>query len=928
MGLLSFLHLTNNSKSHHTNNNNSFASTTANVGTTTTSGNKEQKTTIENDHHNHSHHHHQKHDKKEKVSIKQFANQYLELIEKQKRQQLSAFTSTNNNNANSPTSSSGTTTIINNPILVAAKINEENNGKNNVKIDLSTSIPIVDLEGNVVSPNTINAISDSVTYNNTARDDTSSNNNTITMKDNGNTTTEESTMGTIQKNEEENKEGTENATITKTLSAPTLKKRFSAYKTFLVEHAQFINSLDEIFRVTILGDVKRLRILLSEHRGKTGTDFSLGMANLRFRSSSKSGKANHNHSFCNHCTLLHAAARFNHVEILTMLLTEFRGTNESVYSLLNIEDDIHATPIFYSVTSGAKEATAYLCSFTGENGTKINIRDKFGNSPLWFALNQNNFAMADVLIMFGGDVFFKIHGGETYLHRACEIGDVEIVKYLIEGSYNRSDNENKIEDNTNSYTELSSSTTEERRNLILRVDQKNQTPLYNAVRSYYIKSNNNHSSNQNILEQQQQFFGEQALDYLLSHFQKSNPILLQKALAHTDQYGHSVIHHCCECDHFQALLKLTQYYENDEKLVTALNAKDKVLGSTPLHISIMTGHFDIFNLLINCKEIEVNLPNSQNDLPLHIALRQKKLNMVQLLYPYYTTKDLDFKNNQSFSCTKLAKRLGINMKKLHEYNTHELEMEQSSLSLSVNKKTRWWHNIFKKDHHEERERKQSIVDIGHDNQAEEMNHITPFTRKSTLFNDSMSMDYYFKTVDTRASLDGGSVSSDSDVTIKTTINPPPPQKIPLVQFTKDLMLGIPIVDQQHHSLVDLINKLISLMFGDDENSYRSSEYILGYVLGSLLEYVEYHFETEEKLMKKYAKFLDEEQNNEHKEEHLEFTNKVKKLHQEYLDSHSTLSFLNVDLLNYLLHWLKTHICGTDHEMCNRLLSEVPLSELQ
>jgi len=621
-----------------------------------------------------------------------------------------------------------------------------------------------------------------------------------------------------------------------------------AYKTFLSEHEKYISTLDEIFQVCIYGNVDRLRALLSIHQEKTHR-FSLGMNSLRMTGSVVVEVASETVDAAatsvkkqswSHCTLVHLAARFNQVDVLEMLLKDFIGPHDTLENIINIEDDIQSTPLFHAVTAGAVDAATFLCSFT--NIIKINTKDTFDYSPLWYALNRKDFEMADMMLMFGADMFFKIHGGESYLHRACENNDLELTKYILMGSSNGSE-------------EQKTKILEDRQALLLRSDQKHQNPIFNAIRGYedYLKKKKANSS-MDMTEQKQ----EQVLDFLLDFFQQKNPSLLQKALEQTNHYGHTVIHHCAERDAFQPLLKLVKYYDNDDKLKQMLNEKDRILGSTALHIAVMTSHFDIFKLLINSREVDVNIPNQQGDLPLHIAIRQKKLRMVKQLYHLYTQNDLEMKNNQSFSSLKLAKRLSINLRKLAECsNIEDIEKE---IQKEKPEKQKWWY-IFKTHKNETNVRKNVKP-------QESQPEATENTSTSNL-------------TESTASLEGALASLGATEVRKDTV--------PLVHWSTELTLGVGIIDQQHHALVDIINKLIQLLFGDGQQDStipdRScDEWILGYVLGALLEYTEFHFETEEKLMKKYMKSLPEGFFDDHHQEHVEFTTKVKKLHQEYLDT--------------------------------------------
>ncbi|EFC47504.1 predicted protein [Naegleria gruberi] len=799
-------------------------------------------------------HTHTSHHNPQRMSVRDFARQYLEVLESEKRRELLKSVSmiqTNYSNGGCVSANQSLHAIVGG--AAAATVVGDN-----------------------VNSNNENLVSEEATVSNGIAEVNTESTTLVTAVDNSNTSNED-----VAVSNENNRLSIENSQLIRNIKKQHVNnEEKQTFKKFIIENEKYIQTLDEIYQVCIYGQVERLKELVSAHSEKSGRKFSLTMASLRMTGSviDMSGDAEHKNvkkQSWSHCTLVHLAARFNQVDVLDMLLKEF--TNEDNLSdVLNCEDDIHATPLFHAVTAGAIEATTFLCSFTQQ--IKINVKDMFECSPLWYALNRKDFEMANILLTFGADMFFKIHGGESYLHRACDNNDIAMVKYILLGI--------GVDDEIDLTNQKTLQIFEERQNLFLRSDQRHQTPLFNSIKSYQDNMKKRKSDTLPSPNEAPNPQKEQVMDFLLSFFNEHAPVLLQKALDQTNHYGHNVFHFCAEQDAFQQLLKLIKYFETDEKLKFALNLKDKILGNTPLHISIMTSHYDIFKLFINCSEVELNIPNQQLDLPLHVALRQHKLRMCQYLYIHYSQQDLEVKNAQRYSSLKLAKRLDINMKKLAEGSTEEFEKKKIVKNTSEKK---WWH-IFKihKQNNQQDSRK-SMVEKGHTTPLEEI------SQNESEFTSSTD-------------------ASSSDLSAQRTT-------FPLVIWTKELTLGVDIIDTQHHALVDIINKLIKLLFGED-NAFipdrSADEWILGYIIGNLLEYTEFHFETEEKIMSKYQKILPDGYLDEHHQEHVEFTSKIHKLHQEYLESHSTLSFLNVDLLNYLLNWLVTHIMGSDHILVSHL----------
>lgn len=116
----------------------------------------------------------------------------------------------------------------------------------------------------------------------------------------------------------------------------------------------------------------------------------------------------------------------------------------------------------------------------------------------------------------------------------------------------------------------------------------------------------------------------------------------------------------------------------------------------------------------------------------------------------------------------------------------------------------------------------------------------------------------------------------------------------LINWDKVSKTGILSIDEQHHNLVKLINKLhIGLMNGE---SYE----VFGEALEELLEYSHYHFKFEENLFTE-LKFDGAE---EHKKVHEELVKKVKNYHDRFKSGDITLI---MDVIQFLKIWLIEHI---------------------
>jgi hemerythrin-like metal-binding protein len=123
---------------------------------------------------------------------------------------------------------------------------------------------------------------------------------------------------------------------------------------------------------------------------------------------------------------------------------------------------------------------------------------------------------------------------------------------------------------------------------------------------------------------------------------------------------------------------------------------------------------------------------------------------------------------------------------------------------------------------------------------------------------------------------------------------------------------VAVVDTQHRTLVDLINRLGAI------SARQTSPGELGEILNELANYTVYHFDTEEKLMKQYE--IDAAHRDIHIKTHLHFTAQVTQAAKILLSRSNVSSQLVASLLKYLTNWLVQHILGMDKRMTLELLA--------
>ena len=129
-----------------------------------------------------------------------------------------------------------------------------------------------------------------------------------------------------------------------------------------------------------------------------------------------------------------------------------------------------------------------------------------------------------------------------------------------------------------------------------------------------------------------------------------------------------------------------------------------------------------------------------------------------------------------------------------------------------------------------------------------------------------------------------------------------PSNSELITWSKSLMCGIKLIDDQHKGLVDLVNDMFCHVTGDDEQERK----YLSKVIEEAVNYIKVHFVTEEKIMDatKYQGYA------EHKAEHKKFILTV----LEHVDKFKTGK--RVPLMSFskfLKDWVLSHIAVVDKQ---------------
>lgn len=124
-------------------------------------------------------------------------------------------------------------------------------------------------------------------------------------------------------------------------------------------------------------------------------------------------------------------------------------------------------------------------------------------------------------------------------------------------------------------------------------------------------------------------------------------------------------------------------------------------------------------------------------------------------------------------------------------------------------------------------------------------------------------------------------------------------KYVLVNWSKSLETGVSFVDADHKVLINLLNQANACIDQREEST------VLGSVLDALVEYTDYHFLREEKMML----LSDYQGMDDHKDIHRALSGQVRSIYTDY--QHNPSSVDPLDVRDFLNSWLIEHIMGHD-----------------
>ena len=116
---------------------------------------------------------------------------------------------------------------------------------------------------------------------------------------------------------------------------------------------------------------------------------------------------------------------------------------------------------------------------------------------------------------------------------------------------------------------------------------------------------------------------------------------------------------------------------------------------------------------------------------------------------------------------------------------------------------------------------------------------------------------------------------------------------------------VPHLDNQHKKLFDILNRFFKSM------SRGESREIIKQTLNELVDYSQYHFNSEEQYFCPLKNYREKEKDK-HKKEHQEFIEHIKQFQKAYINQKKMLT---MDLFIYLKDWINNHIKKCDKGYC-------------
>ena len=122
----------------------------------------------------------------------------------------------------------------------------------------------------------------------------------------------------------------------------------------------------------------------------------------------------------------------------------------------------------------------------------------------------------------------------------------------------------------------------------------------------------------------------------------------------------------------------------------------------------------------------------------------------------------------------------------------------------------------------------------------------------------------------------------------------------LFAWNSSFSVQVAEIDKQHQQLIELIGRL------HDAMSINQGKSVIEQILAEMVDYISFHFSTEEKYMQQFG-YGEYEQ---HRREHEDFVHKTGLFQEDYANGKRALTG---EVLDFLYMWVENHILHTDRK---------------
>jgi len=256
---------------------------------------------------------------------------------------------------------------------------------------------------------------------------------------------------------------------------------------------------------------------------------------------------------------------------------------------VNIKDKWGSTPLHTAANKGHMEIAKFLIA----KGADVNIKDKWGWTPLHRAAMKGHSEIAKVLISKGANVNTKNTAGWTALHLAASGGHKDMVELLIDSGANLS--VDKGDDDTPTAVVMASTVPVHKAKAVIELLVAKGA----KVSDFHLAA----------------YMGD--IEKLRKYIQNGTDINLQ------DECGSTALHAAANSGNKE----IAEYLISQG---AHLDAKQKELRLTPLYYAAIHNHQDIVDLLL-AKGADINTKDESGYTLLHNAIFETQKDAVELL---------------------------------------------------------------------------------------------------------------------------------------------------------------------------------------------------------------------------------------------------------------------------------------------------------